>query len=146
MLVIQYSCSTFGCFLIKIHQSFERTATEINERENIQDNFIHTLLIFTWKNSQELKLISNLCNKDYNSECLHLFSIWKSLRIPCIIFQRYHLGLLHYKIPVDISFFSHVLKPDKLEGSFQRRNLGNYSYFLMNIVRTLFRYLHILNI
>lgn len=57
----------FGCFLIKIHQSFERSAIEIDKRENIQDNFIHTLLIFTWKNSQELKLISNLCNKDYNS-------------------------------------------------------------------------------
>lgn len=60
LLVIQYSCSTFGCFLIKIHKSFERSAIEIDKRENIQDNFIHTLLIFTWKNSQELKLISNL--------------------------------------------------------------------------------------
>lgn len=39
--------------------------------------------------------------------------------MPRKIFQRYYQGQLQYKIPVDITFFSRVLKPDKLEGRFK---------------------------
>lgn len=62
----------------------------------------------------------------YNGECFNLFSIWNTLGIHRAIIQSYHTGLLQYKIPVDITFFSRVLKHDKLKGSFQLRN---FSYF-----------------
>lgn len=60
-------------------------------------------------------------------ECSHLFSIWKSLGIPWAIFQLNHPSLLQYKIPIDITFFSPVLKHDKLKGPFQLRSLGFFS-------------------
>lgn len=40
------------------------------------------------------------------------------------------LKLFLSKIPVGIIILSHVLKPDKLEGVFLRRNLGNFSYIM----------------
>ena len=69
----------------------ERSAFEIVERNNFQDNFIDTLSSFTRKNSQERKQI---LTKIDNGECLHLFSIWNTLGIHRTIFQRYHPGLL----------------------------------------------------
>lgn len=36
----------------------EKSLIEFDEKENIQDNFIHILTFFTRKNSQERKLIS----------------------------------------------------------------------------------------
>lgn len=33
------------------------------------------------------------------------------------------------KIPIDITFLSHVLKPDKLKEEFRHRNLGYFSFF-----------------
>lgn len=39
--------------------------------------------------------------------------------------------------PCKLLIFNNVLKPDELEGAFQRRNLKIFSYFQMNIVWTL---------
>lgn len=52
----------------------------------------------------------------------------KSPEIPCISFQRYHLGTVIWNAPVDSFIFSLVLKDDRQEGAFQTRNLGNCSY------------------
>lgn len=40
-------------------------------------------------------------------------------------FQRYHPGLLQYKIPVDITIFGRVLKPE-LKGRFKGEIFENF--------------------
>lgn len=79
--------------------------------------------------------------KIYNGVCWNLFSIRKQLWIPRKILQRYHPGQLQYKIPIDITFFSRVLKPDKLEGVLNENSWKLFwRNFWMDIVWTL-RYL-----
>lgn len=51
--------------------------------------------------------------------------------IPRTILQRYQLGLLQYKVPVDITFFILVivLKPEKQDGRFKREILAFFHTF-----------------
>lgn len=65
---------------------------------------------------------------------IYIFFQEVTLGIPHAIFERYHPGLLQYKAPLDITLFSHVLKPNNLTGTFQMRNPRNVSSFGMNIV------------
>lgn len=91
----------------------------------MQDIFIHTILIFTRKDSQKRNI---LLIENYNGEYLHLISIRKSLGILLTIFQRCHLGLLKYKTDKHY-IFSHVLKLNALEGAFQKEILKNVHTF-----------------
>lgn len=61
----------------------------------------------------------------YNWECLHLFSIQKSLQIPRTICQHYLFS------NGNLFIFHSVLKSDKLEGMLQRGNLGIF-FILLN--------------
>lgn len=99
------------------------SAIEWNERETIQDNFIHALSLL-------LRKVKGT-KTNFLRMCWHLFSIQKSLRRPRRLFKHYHMDPLQYKIS-----FSSVLKPDKLDGAFQKRNLGNFPYIWINIVWT----------
>lgn len=83
----------------------KKISIEIDEKENFGDIVIDIL-------SFSLGKITNT-KTNYDGKGLHLFSILKSLRLPRAIFQRYHLGLLQCKIPVDITCFSRALKTDK---------------------------------
>lgn len=61
----------------------------------------------------------------------------KSLGISCTIIQRYHPGLMQYKIPADIIFLPYIETWWAI-GAFQRRNHGNYSNVWINMVWTVF--------
>lgn len=68
-----------------------------------------------------------------NVDCWHPFFIRKSLGLPCTIFQRFYPGtflcLFQCKIPVDFFIFSRVLKPGKLNWTFQREFLEIFHTF-----------------
>lgn len=74
-----------------------------------------------------MKTDISLNGKIYNGRCWHIFSILKSIGMPCTILQRYHPSLCQYKIPAGITFnfFICVMKPDKARGGhFKREILG----------------------
>lgn len=48
--------------------------------------------------------------------------IWKSFGILRTILQRYRPGTAQCRNPVEV-FFNRALKPDKVQGAFQNRNL-----------------------
>lgn len=70
---MQHICRIFN----KNTQNYERTAIEINERENIQDVLIDTLSHHLQKNYRNDFFLSEI----FNGESIHPFSTWKSLRI-----------------------------------------------------------------
>ena len=113
--VPRYLCCTFGRFLIKIHLPVKEV--QLKQLKGIFSKIIsltHYHLSLGKIHRNENRFLTEI----YNGECLHLFSIRNTLGIHRAIFQRYHPGLLQYKISVDITFFSIVLKPDKLTGAF----------------------------
>ena len=66
-------------------------------------------------------------------ECLHLFSIRKSHGISSTIFQRYHPGFIMADAMQNLrrnSFFSRVLKPDKLEGGVTKGK--SWDFFILS--------------
>lgn len=76
----KYLCGTFRLFLINTH-TCEKSATQSNERENIQDMFIDTLSFFTRKKITGTKT-NIFLTFFYNGKCIQLFSIRYSLLIP----------------------------------------------------------------
>ena len=99
--VSSYCFHHFLMIFNKNTHTCKRNTIEIDEREYIQDIFIEQLsfsLIKVHRNK------NNFLTEIYNGKCLHLFSIRNTLGIHRAIFQRYHPGLLQYKISVDITF------------------------------------------
>lgn len=91
--------------------TFGKSAIQGDQRETFQDIFIDILSFFTPKNHR----IKNIF---YNRECLHPFSVRKSVGLPLTIFHQ--LSDPGYSIQTSRRhhLFSHVLKPDELTGAF----------------------------
>lgn len=113
--VPRYLCSTFGGFKKKIYIRMKEVILKSMKGKMSMKSSLTLTLFFTRKKCiNENKFLTEI----YNGECLHRFSIWKSLRTPRAIFQRNHPGLLACKFPVDFTRVSRVLKTDKLTGAF----------------------------
>lgn len=95
--------------LIKIHIPVKGVQLKMIKGK-ISKTQTHYNFSFRKINRNENRCLTQICT----GECLHL----NSPGIPYAIFQCYHSGLL--QIPVDITFFSRVLKFDKLKGCFNR--------------------------
>lgn len=112
--------------LNKIAHTCEKSAIEIDVRENIQEIFIATLSYFTQKNSQERKQISY---RNLKWEMLPSFLHSVVNRNTSHIFSTFSSGSIAMQNPNKHHIFGRVSKSDKLKGAFQRRNVGKFSYF-----------------
>lgn len=111
--VPRYLCSTFCRFLLNYTHLWKK-CNSYQETGKFQRYFHWHIIIF---HSGKIHKDGNrFLTKIYKVEYLHFFSIL-SISRKCLI--SYHSGLLQYKIPIDIEFFSRAMKT----GAFQ---LGNH--------------------
>lgn len=98
---------------MKIHKPVKKkrkkkSAIEIDEMENIQDNFIVTFSFFNGTKQisygdLKWKMLTSFFHSEVTWNVSHNLS-------------TQHLGLLQCKTPVGSFIFSSLLKPDRLEG------------------------------
>lgn len=148
LYILDYSLSlsqvivyfTFGWLLIKKNtHTCKRSTIEIDWRKSTQDIFIDTLIIIFY--SEKCTGMKTDFLQRFIMGNFYIFSPFGSHSEYLAQFFNVIIWvltcLLQCKIPVDSFLFNRVLKPDKLKRTFQKRNLGIFAYFWMNIIWTL---------